>query len=725
MTSTLANPDTSRALTKLFDSVLIANRGEIACRVIRTVHELGLRAVAVYSDADVHAPHVHLADDAVWLGPAPAGQSYLDIDKVIAAAKSAGAGAIHPGYGFLSENAAFAQRCEEEGIVFIGPPAQSIEKMGDKITARATVESRDVPTVPGISRPGLTDQEIIDAAPDIGFPVLIKPSAGGGGKGMHRVERIEDLAKTLVSARREAASSFGDDALFMEHFVDTPRHIEVQIVADSHGNVIHLGERECSLQRRHQKVIEEAPSALLDEKTRSEIGQAACDAARAAGYCGAGTLEFIVSAKQPDRFFFMEMNTRLQVEHPVTELVTGVDLVEWQIRIAMGEELPMSQENIRLDGHAVEARVYAEDPAGGFLPTGGRIEELHWPTGSGVRVDAGVQAGQVVGSDYDPMLAKLITWAPSRQVALERLDKALGETVIDGLTTNLDFNRFLVTYPDVIDGRLDTGLLDRIVGGYEPTPTPAAAFAVAALHKILAASGTAAGETDPHGPATPRSPLGSQWTSADSWRGARKPAPVVYSFDDGSERGPRRVTLSPRDGEHNPGERVWTAQVEDAAQAVPGGSEEAVEGETVSFDVTVLGSPVPTPDLRLRIDEGTAQRWRVIGEHVFGPHGAFTLREFHGTAADAQDQAGDTPITSPMPGTVIAVEVADGATVAEGEAVIVMEAMKMEHTLTAAYSGVVSINVSVGDMVSTGDVLAEVDPDTDTNTDAAADEDAD
>ena len=331
-----------RHSTGAFDKVLVANRGEIALRVIRTIHRLGLTAVAVYSDADAGAPHVHAADTAVRLGPAAASESYLDIDKVIAAAKQSGAGAIHPGYGFLSENAAFAKRCEEEGIIFIGPPASAIESMGDKITARATVESRGVPTVPGMSRPGLTDQDLIDAAPGIGFPVLIKPSAGGGGKGMHRVDRPKDLPGALASARREAASSFGDDALFVEHFVDTPRHIEVQVVADSHGNVIHLGERECSLQRRHQKVIEEAPSALLDEVTRGEIGHAACDAARACGYRGAGTVEFIVSAKDPERFFFMEMNTRLQVEHPVTELVTGVDLVEWQIRVARGEELPLS-----------------------------------------------------------------------------------------------------------------------------------------------------------------------------------------------------------------------------------------------------------------------------------------------------------------------------------------------------------------------------------------------
>ena len=676
---------------KKFGTVLIANRGEIAVRVIKTVHEMGLKAVAIYSDADRFAPHVKLADKAVHVGPAAATQSYLDMDKVIAAAKESGAEAIHPGYGFLSENAEFAKRCEDEGITFIGPPASAIDTMGDKITARATVESRDVPTVPGISRPGLTDQEIIDAAPEIGFPVLIKPSAGGGGKGMHRVETAEALPQALVSARREAASSFGDDTLFLEHFVDTPRHIEVQIVADSHGNVIHLGERECSLQRRHQKVIEEAPSALLDEATRQEIGEAACDAARACGYRGAGTVEFIVSAKQPERFFFMEMNTRLQVEHPVTELVTGVDLVEWQIRVAQGEELPLKQEDITLTGHAVEARVYAEDAAGGFLPTGGTIESLSWPTGAGVRVDSGVREGQHIGSDYDPMLAKVITWGNDREQALQRLDEALSATVVDGLVTNVNFNRFLVTRPEVIAGDLDTGLLDRICDEYADPSTPDTAFGLAALDRAIN------GATS--------STLGRAWTAADAWRGGRAAAPIRTVITDGTEV--REVALTALETDV----KAWTVTV---STLVERGSDETPEVTTHELELLGRETSGDKVDYQVRIDGNPAEHWVVATNrtgghnHVTGPQGTYTVDQMSRAAALAAVAEGDGAITSPMPGTVIAVEVESGTEVAEGQAVLVIEAMKMEHTLTAAVSGTVTVNVAVGDKVDAGSVLADV-----------------
>ena len=698
--------NTHATTSDAFDTVLIANRGEIAVRVIRTVHRMGLRAVAIYSDADAHAPHVLAADTAVNVGPAAAAESYLNIDKVIAAARASGAQAIHPGYGFLSENAAFARRCEEEGIVFIGPPATAIDKMGDKITARTTVESRDVPTVPGISRPGLTDEEIIAAAPEIGFPVLIKPSAGGGGKGMHRVDNPDDLPKALVSARREAASSFGDDSLFLEHFVDTPRHIEVQIVADEHGNVVHLGERECSLQRRHQKVIEEAPSALLDEATREEIGQSSCDAARACGYRGAGTVEFIVSAKQPERFFFMEMNTRLQVEHPVTELVTGVDLVEWQIRVARGEELPLAQEQITLTGHAVEARVYAEDPAGGFLPTGGTITELQWPQTPGVRVDSGVREGQVIGGDYDPMLAKIITHGSNRDQALSRLDQALGHTVVGGLVTNINFNRFLVTYPDVVRGDMHTGLLDEIVGDYRDPATPAMAYMVAAL---AAARQTRRGHDT----------LGSAWTSGDSWRAGGTSAPIRLLLGDGTAQGIKEVELQRGvDGSS------WSATVapvqEGSAQE---GEDEAAAPEHVSFAVVNSGDDcVQLAEHAEGAEQGTdgahgeivpTQHWTIAtshGQHLVlsGPSGSYELQQLSRSAALAEAAAGDADIASPMPGTVISIEVADGEEVAEGQAVLVIEAMKMEHTLTAAHSGQVTVHVGVGDKVTTGEVLAGV-----------------
>ncbi|MBB1056981.1 ATP-grasp domain-containing protein, partial [Dietzia sp. B19] len=473
----------SEEQTQKLHTVLVANRGEIACRVIRSLRAAGIRSVAVYSDADADALHVRMADAAVRLGPAQASQSYLDFEKVIDACRRTGGQAVHPGYGFLSENSRFARALEEAGLIFVGPPATAIETMGDKITAKAAVSARNVPTVPGISRPGLTDDELVAGAEEVGYPVLVKPSAGGGGKGMRRVERPEDLRAALDSSRRESAGAFGDDTLFLERFVDTPRHIEVQVLADTHGNVIHLGERECSLQRRHQKVIEEAPSALLDEVTRQRIGTAACDAARSVGYVGAGTVEFIVSAHAPDEFFFMEMNTRLQVEHPVTEMVTGVDLVDWQVRIAAGEELTLRQEDITLTGHAIEARVYAEDPAKGFLPTGGTVLGLEEPSGDGIRVDSGLRVGTVVGSDYDPMLGKVIAHGTDRAEALARLDAALAGTHVLGLRTNIDFCRFLLSQPEVVAGDLDTGLLDRTLDNYTATPAPEGALVAVAMHR--------------------------------------------------------------------------------------------------------------------------------------------------------------------------------------------------------------------------------------------------
>ncbi|WP_313865373.1 biotin carboxylase N-terminal domain-containing protein, partial [Mycobacterium sp.] len=428
----------------MFDTVLVANRGEIAVRVIRTLRRLGIRSVAVYSDPDVDARHVQEADAAVRLGPAPARESYLDIDKVLDAAARTGAQAIHPGYGFLSENAHFAAACERAGVVFLGPPTRAIEVMGDKITAKNAVAAFDVPVVPGVAKTGLTDDELVGAAAEIGYPVLIKPSAGGGGKGMRLVEDPARLTEALVSARREAGSAFGDDTLFLERFVLRPRHIEVQVLADSHGNVVHLGERECSLQRRHQKVIEEAPSPLLDPQTRARIGTAACNTARSVDYVGAGTVEFIVSAERPDEFFFMEMNTRLQVEHPVTEAITGLDLVEWQLRVGAGEKLAFAQDEVELRGHAIEARVYAEDPGRGFLPTGGRVLDVFEPSGANVRVDSSLQAGTVVGSDYDPMLSKVIAHGADRDEALAELDRALAQTTILGVQTNIEFLRFLL-----------------------------------------------------------------------------------------------------------------------------------------------------------------------------------------------------------------------------------------------------------------------------------------
>ncbi|KXP02671.1 acetyl/propionyl/methylcrotonyl-CoA carboxylase subunit alpha [Tsukamurella tyrosinosolvens] len=652
---------TDVARGRKIEKVLIANRGEIACRVIDTLRTLGIASVAVYSDADADARHVKLADEAVRLGPAAATESYLRIDKVVEAARATGADAVHPGYGFLSENAAFARALAEAGIEFLGPPVESIETMGDKITARAAVVERDVPVVPGISRPGLTDADLIGAAEGIGFPVLIKPSAGGGGKGMHRVENPADLPAAVAAARREAAAAFGDDTLFMEHFVDTPRHIEVQVLADKHGNVIHLGERECSLQRRHQKVIEEAPSALLDEATRAEIGRAACDAARSVGYTGVGTVEFIVSAKRPDAFFFMEMNTRLQVEHPVTELVTGVDLVEQQIRVANGEELSLTQDDIVLTGHAVEARVYAEDPASGFLPTGGTVTALRYPRSDRrgpVRVDTGIESGSVVGSDYDPMLAKVIVHADDREQALRRLDEALAGTQLTGLRTNVDFCRFVLADADVVSGRLDTELLDRLAPTYtRPEPT-VRAYAAAAVSAVAASRG--------EGP----------WGTEIGWRigGAR---PTVVRFD-----GVDASVL---------GDAVTVRSTGDEPRLDWSGTARIV-GERLVVD----GFSTP---VTVALDRGTY--W------VSGEDGTYELPLAKSTSKD-RDGAHGGDVVSPMPGAVVAVPVEDGQAVTKGETLVIIEAMKMEQPLTAPHDGVVSIAVRAGDKVTAAQVLATV-----------------
>ncbi|WP_067653391.1 ATP-binding protein [Nocardia harenae] len=656
-----------------FDTVLVANRGEIAVRVIRTLRALGLRSVAVYSDADADAAHVHAADVAVRLGPAPARESYLAVDLVVAAAERTGAGAVHPGYGFLSENAAFAAALDAAGIVFLGPPAPAIEVMGDKITAKKTVTAFGVPVVPGIAEPGLTDAQLLDAAPGIGFPVLVKPSAGGGGKGMRRVADPAELPAALVSARREAAAAFGDDTLFLERFVGNPRHIEVQVLADAHGTVLHLGERECSLQRRHQKVLEEAPSPLLDAATRERIGAAACATARSVDYRGVGTVEFIVSADRPDEFFFMEMNTRLQVEHPVTELVTGVDLVECQVRVAAGQELVVAQGDIALTGHAVEARVYAEDPGRGFLPTGGRVLAVAEP--AGVRVDSGLRAGTTVGSDYDPLLAKVIAFADDRQAALAGLDRALGETVVLGLGTNVEFLRFLLADPEVVAGRLDTGLLDRRVGDFVPARATDDEFVAAAVANWL--------RLQPE-------PGAGLWAQPSGWRlGAPAPVPGRLTADGVTRE--VRITGTPDAAvirvDHGP-ELALTAA------AAPLAGTPGVRALTLTLD-----------GIRHEylVAEDGGQYW------LAGPAGTRTLRRATPAALrGAGAHQGDAEIRSPMPGSVIAVGTAAGAEVAAGDPVVVVEAMKMEHTLTAPVAGTVELLVTPGSQVRLDQVLARI-----------------
>ncbi|MEU7764071.1 biotin carboxylase N-terminal domain-containing protein [Nocardia sp. NPDC049190] len=657
-----------------FDTVLVANRGEIAVRVIRTLRAMGIRSVAVYSDADADARHVHEADTAVRLGPAAARASYLAIDKVVAAAVRTGAQAVHPGYGFLSENAAFAAALAEAGVVFLGPSARAIEVMGDKIAAKNTVAAFGVPVVPGIAKPGLTDDELIAAAAEVGYPVLVKPSAGGGGKGMRRVDDPDLLPDALVSARREAAAAFGDDTLFLERFVARPRHIEVQILADRFGAVLHLGERECSLQRRHQKVIEEAPSPLLDADTRARIGAAACNTARSVDYVGAGTVEFIVSADRPDEFFFMEMNTRLQVEHPVTELVTGVDLVECQVRVAAGQKLAVAQDELRMVGHAIEARVYAEDPARGFLPTGGTVLELAEPEGDGVRVDSGLRVGTLVGSDYDPMLSKVIAHAGDRTAALAKLDRALADTVLLGVTTNIEFLRFLLADPDVAEGRLDTGLLDRRVVDFAPAVVSDDEFAAAAACHWLRRWPTTQG--DP-------------WAVPSGWRiGADAPTPIRLACGDRIEH----VYLSgtPADGAVRIG-----------------------DGESSPLTATFTGGDEPYAGVLTLTRGGLRREYRVAEQDgllwVAGPAGIAMLREVAEVSVRGDsDHVGDAEIRSPMPGSVIAVPVDAGATVAAGAAIVVVEAMKMEHTLTAPVAGTVELLVEPGAQVRLDQMLARI-----------------
>jgi acetyl-CoA/propionyl-CoA carboxylase biotin carboxyl carrier protein len=661
----------------MFSKVLVANRGEIACRVIRTLRRLGIASVAVYSDADGGARHLREADEAVRIGPASAAQSYLNIEAIVAACLATSAEAVHPGYGFLSENELFARALEEAGIVFVGPRVEALSVMGDKIRAKTHVSAYGVPVVPGVARPGLTDDELMGEADGVGYPLLIKPSAGGGGKGMQVVESAEGLAPALATARRVAAAAFGDDTLFLERLIRAPRHIEVQVLADQHGTTIHLGERECSLQRRHQKVIEEAPSPLLTAETREWIGRAACDAARSVGYTGAGTVEFLVSDERPDEFFFMEMNTRLQVEHPVTEMVTGVDLVEQQLRVAAGEELGLRQEDVRLHGHAIEARVYAEVPRKGFLPATGRVEFLREPAGESVRVDSSLLEGLDIGADYDPMLAKAVAWGEDRGQALVALDRALSDYAVLGVETNIEYLRLLLADPDVQAGRLDTTLIERRLEHLEFRGPREAEFAAAAL---LAEH------------MRERDEFAGPWRR-DGWRlGAAAP---------------RRVTLGTPDG------GIATVQLSGQLPGVHLSVDRGVERKA-SF--AVVGH-----SLELDLDgEPHAYTWAVGPEAVFlGDHGwAVALpvldraQRLERVLAAAQHQDGeDAPeVRSPMPGTVVSLSVQPGQEVAPGQPLVSVEAMKMEHQLVAAVAGVVQLHVSVGDLVKADQVVATVIP---------------
>ena len=687
---------------KTFSKVLIANRGEIAVRIIATLDRLGIASVAVYSDADAGAPHVRAAGEAVRIGPPPAAASYLNIDAIIAAARATGAEAVHPGYGFLAENAAFARACAAAGLVFVGPPPGAIEAMGDKIAAKATVAAAGVPVVPGTGKPGMSDEELIISLNGPVFPLLVKPSAGGGGKGMRVVGSPEELPAALAAARREARAAFGDDTLLIERYITRPRHIEIQVLADTHGTVTHLGERECSLQRRHQKIIEEAPSPLLDEARREAMGGAAVEAARSVGYTGAGTVEFIVPGDSPDEFYFMEMNTRLQVEHPVTELVYGLDLVEWQLRVAAGERLTVARPAAPA-GHAVEARVYAEDPARGFLPTGGTVLALREPASEGVRVDSGLAEGMTVTSAYDPMLAKVAAWGPDRATALRRLDAALADTAVLGVTTNIAFLRTLLADPDVQAGRLDTTLAERVADRLAPTatgtgtgassaspaPTAQAAdaqrisgvahrresivavghtandevLAAAALARLLARE-PAAGVVDP-------------WDIPDGWRvGGRAWTRFRFAAGPGAG-GPGAVAEVRVRGLASAGAEVAVGD----GDPVPAHAEfRAAEPHGADLVLTYGGRV-----LRFAFATDGPTIWLGRGGHAW----ALTEEEA-APVRDGRAAGGDGTVRSPMPGTVLAVHVAPGDTVSAGQAVAVVEAMKMEHTVTAPVAGTVA-----------------------------------
>lgn len=643
----------------MFDTVLIANRGEIAVRVIRTLRSLGIRSVAVYSDADAGARHVREADEAVRIGPAPAAESYLSVPALLAAARVSGAQAVHPGYGFLAENAGFARACTEAGLVFIGPPAGAVELMGDKIHAKETVRAAGVPVVPGSSGSGLSDAELADAAREIGMPVLLKPSAGGGGKGMRLVHEPARLAEEIAAARREARSSFGNDTLLVERWIERPRHIEIQVLADAHGHVVHLGERECSLQRRHQKIVEEAPSVLLDAATRAAMGEAAVQAARSCGYTGAGTVEFIVPGDDPSGYCFMEMNTRLQVEHPVTELVTGLDLVEWQVRVAAGERLPFTQDEVALTGHAVEARICAEtvtllDGTVQFLPSGGTVLALREPAGEGLRTDSGLSEGVEVGSAYDPMLSKVVAYGPDRETALRRLRAALARTVTLGVPTNAGFVRRLLAHPRVVSGDLDTGLVESEAAGLIPGEVPEAVYLAAAAVRAAALVPAEAGPPDP-------------FAALDGWRLGGPAKPLLVSL---------RV----------PGEEPVTYEA-------------PADAEVTETEVTVTV-------------DGRRVRFVRAGQWLGRDGDAWEVRD-HDPVAAALRAAGGAPgseaLTAPMPGTVTVVKAQVGDVVSAGQSLLVVEAMKMEHVISAPHGGTLTeLAVRAGSTVAMDEVLAVV-----------------
>ncbi|GMU71931.1 MAG: acetyl/propionyl/methylcrotonyl-CoA carboxylase subunit alpha [Betaproteobacteria bacterium PRO3] len=659
----------------MFTKILIANRGEIAVRVARTARRLGIRTVAVYSDADANAAHVAACDEAHRLGPPPPRESYLDGARILALARATGAQAIHPGYGFLSENEAFAKACAEAGIVFIGPPPGAIAAMGSKSAAKAIMGKAGVPLVPGYHGDDQDPALLAREAAKIGFPVLIKATAGGGGKGMKIVRAVEEFAGALASAKREALAGFGDDRVLVERYLSQPRHIEIQVFGDAHGRVVSLFERDCSVQRRHQKVLEEAPAPGMTPERRRAMGEAAVAAAKAIGYVGAGTVEFI--AEQDGRFYFMEMNTRLQVEHPVTEMITGLDLVEWQLRVASGEPLPLAQQNLAIRGHAIEARLYAEDPDRGFLPSIGRIAHWRMPEASArVRIDTGFSAGDEVSPWYDPMLAKLVVWGEDRERACATLLAALADCEVAGVSTNVAFLERVVAHEAFATGRLDTGLIEKHHAALFPPagPTQSLALVAAAVDELAQVRDAAGGDAaDPHSP----------WRETDAWWVNSASHAVVLRFRDGEATSTVRLTGSLPDVAVEIGGR------RNVVRALHRNGRWSIDTGERRVDVSV----VRLGEDRLVFARGLRRRLTLVDP----------------LAHAGEEEAHGGHLTAPMSGTIVAVPAKVGERVERGAPLVVLEAMKMEHSIVAPAAGVVAaIHFRVGDRVSEGADLVDL-----------------
>ena len=653
----------------MFKTVLIANRGEIACRIMRTCRRLGMRSVAVYSDADASARHVRLADHALPIGPAPARESYLVMDRILEAASRSGAEAVHPGYGFLSENPEFARRLRSAGLTLIGPSAETMELMGSKAAAKARMAPAGVPLIPGYHGDDQNDETLAAEAGRVGYPLMLKAAAGGGGKGMRVVRSAGEFDDALAAARREASGAFGDERMILERYLERPRHIEAQIFADRLGNTVHLFERDCSSQRRHQKIIEEAPAAGLPERLRADLLAAAVRAAQAVDYLGAGTVEFLVDG---DEFFFLEMNTRLQVEHPVTEVITGLDLVEWQIRVAAGEPLPLDQTAIERRGHAMEARIYAEDPDQGFVPSTGRIAQLHFPTGEGIRIDTGVAAGDEVSMHYDPMIAKLIVHGTDRERARQKLLDALAATFVAGPTTNLGFLQTLAASRAFAEGTIDTGLLDRdLPAVIQPPEADDETLALAAalwMHR--------ADQAQPNRP--------SPWDRPDGWRvGQPSGRPVDLELANRREA----LEVFGADGDY----RVTIADRSIAIELL------AAAGPTVQARIDGRSERlIAFGDDRQRLElSRNGQRYRIVRHERF--------------ESASNNQASEGRLTAPMPGKILDLRVKQGDTVVEGETLLIMEAMKMELTIKAPMDGeIAQVAVSTDEVVEADVLLLEI-----------------